>query len=241
MRSPLPDPGIDRWSGLRRQARLAVLATLTLGVAACAPRTAVTSVRAQDYAQQPKRIYVIAASGMGWGPAFAPTFRAKFRDILRGCGATAAFEDVTGLELDRRPAEARVAAFKPDAVLTIASAGGVVEVGGSRLSIDYNTTLSDVGQNRAVWRAKFAFSRGSSAISLAERGAVFAIELSNKLKSDGLLTGCLPIPLDSNGRLDASAIPKPRPDDITPSLAVTRPTISGKPTLKDLQDLLPTN
>lgn len=179
--------------------------------------------------------------GNGLRPAFAPTFRAKFRDILRGCGATAAFEDVTGLELDRRPAEARVAAFKPDAVLTIASTGGVVEVGGSRLSIDYNTTLSDVGQNRAVWRAKFAFSRGSSAISLAERGAVFAIELSNKLKSDGLLTGCLPIPLDSNGRLDASAIPKPRPDDITPSLAVTRPTISGKPTLKDLQDLLPTN
>ncbi|WER48670.1 hypothetical protein CupriaWKF_28310 [Cupriavidus sp. WKF15] len=221
--------------------RLAALATLMLGLAACAPRTAVTSVRAQDYAQQPRRIYVIAASGVGWGPGFAPTFRAKFRDILRGCSATAAFEDVTGLELDRGPAIARAAAFQPDAVLTIVSGGGVVQVGGDRLSIEYNTTLADVTQNRAVWRAKFAFGRGSATIPLAERGAVFAIELTNKLKADGLLAGCSPIPLDRSGRLDASAIPKPRPDDITPARAVTPATISGKPTLKDLQDLLPTN
>lgn len=223
----------------RSSARLAVLAALALGAAACAPQAKVSSIRAQDYAQHPKRIYVISAQGMGWGAEFAPTFRAKFQDIVRNCGAVATFEDVTGLELDHRAATEKAAAFHADAVLTIVNAGGVVNASGGRMVMDYNTTMADIAQNRAVWRAKFSFSRGSIAIPLTERGAVFAVELTNRLKTDGLLAGCSPIQLDSGGRLDASAIPKPRPDDLAPSRGAATASTSRKPTLKDLQDLLP--
>ncbi len=226
---------------MKRGARLAMLATVAMAMAACAPKTTMTSVRAQDYTRHPQRIYVMAAAGMGWGPEFTTAFRTKFQDIARSCNAVAAFEEITGLELDQRRPVEQVAAFRADAILSIAQGGGVVDTSGRRLSITYNTTLGDIAQNRSVWRAKFAFSRGSIAIPLAERGAVFAVELTNGLKQDGVLAGCAPIQMDSSGRLDASAMPKPRPDSAIP--APNRYTVSGqptgKPTLKDLEDLLP--
>lgn len=226
---------------MKRTARLAMLAAVALTMVACAPRTVMTSVRAQDYVKHPQRIYVMAVADMGWGSEFTAAFRTKLQDIVRNCNATAAFEEITGLELDQRRPFDKAVAFRADSVLSIAQGGGVVDTSGRRLSIVYNTTLGDISQNRAVWRAKFTFSRGSIAIPLAERGAVFAVELTNGLKMDGILAGCAPIQLDGGRRLDASAIPKPLPDGaITPSNRYAGPgQLSQKPTLKDLEDLLP--
>ncbi|RLK45630.1 hypothetical protein [Cupriavidus plantarum] len=220
--------------------RLVLVAIMAACLSACAGRTAVNSNRALDYTGHPTRIYVMTAAGMGWGSEFSATFRAKFRDIARSCGAVATFDEVTGLELEQYSGD-RVSAFGADAVLTVAQSGGVIDGYGNRLSIGYNAALYDVSQRRPVWRAIFAFRRGSAAIPLTERGAVYAVDLTNSLKKDGLLKGCSQIALGPNGRLEPGAIPTARPNEPLPgperySGPSTNP---NKRTLKDLQDLLP--
>lgn len=239
MRSKVPDRVRGQMHGMRRCVPMVFLAAAVMTLAACAPRTTVTSVRAQDYAGRPQRIFVISPAGMGWGPDFSTAFRAKFQDIVRACNATAAFDELSGLELDRNHSINKAAAFRADTVLSIAAGGGVVDSNGFRLSIVYNTTLGDLAQDRAVWRAKMSFARGSALISLAERGAVFAIELTNGLKKDGILTGCAPIQLEGGARLDASAIPKAPPAGLALPDRNVRTETTAKPSLRDLQDLLP--
>ncbi|AQV98303.1 hypothetical protein BJN34_31005 [Cupriavidus necator] len=225
-----------------RMARPSMSAVLALALGACAAPTAVTTNRALDYDGRPTRLYVIAGAGMGWGPDFSGAFRAKFREIAGRCGATTGFEEISGLELDQNGPAARAAAFGADTILTITHAGGVISGStGNRLSISYGATLSDVSQHRAVWRGNFAFNRGGTVIPIEERGSVLAIDITNGLKKDGILPGCSQIALGQGGRLDPSAVAKPRPQDAKLPTQSARPSgaAPGTPSLKDLQGLLP--
>lgn len=177
-------------------------------LAGCAPATVKQTNRASDYTAKPQRLYVIAGSGMGWGKEFVDAFQQRFEMLARQCGTAVSFEEVSGLELDDHGIVARTQQFRADTLLFIAHGGGVIMMGGgNRISIRYMATMRDVAQRRNVWRGSFDFGRGGTAIPLAERGAVFAIDLSNSLKEDGLLQGpeCKPVELASGHRLMESS------------------------------------
>ncbi|MBN3723838.1 hypothetical protein [Burkholderia sp. Ac-20379] len=158
--------------------------------------------RASDYVAKPGRIYVLATADMGWAPEFTQGFRQEFQKVARECGSVAGFGDVSGLELNQNSPLEKATAFHPDTLLSISQGGGVVTMGtDNRLSIDYDATLTDWELKRPVWRGKFRFARGSVAISLEERGAVFAVDLTNGLKRDGLLQGCSEIRLQHGNRI----------------------------------------
>ena len=78
--------------------------------------------------------------------------------------------------------------------------------GGNRISIHYLATLGAMQGHRPVWRGSFDFGRGGTVIPLAERGAVFAVDLTNGLIRDHMLPGCREIAL---GRAAGSKVPAP--------------------------------
>ncbi|WP_342050453.1 MULTISPECIES: energy transducer TonB [unclassified Cupriavidus] len=239
----------------------AAVALIVTTLAGCAPATVKQTNRATDYTGTPKRLFVIAGKGMGWGPEFSDAFQQKFSEIGSQCGIVTTFEEVSGLELDlERTIANRATQFNADTVLFIAQGGGVVMMpAGNRVSIHYSATLRDIAQRRAVWRGGFEFGRGGTVITLAERGAVFAIDLSNSLKDDALMQGadCRSVPLGRGERLEQatgdapSATPaatsspvvhRPRPVPATappappaPPAPATAPTVS----LQELGGLLP--
>jgi len=249
---------------IRRAATAAtVAAALLLG--GCAPATVGVSTRATDYSGKPTRLYVVGMTGMGWDSDFSQAFAAKFREVAGQCGVAAAYDELSGLELDPNAINGRMRAFHADALLTISSGGGVLSAYGQRLSIRYASTLTDVRLRRPVWKGQYTFSRGSTAIPIEERAAVFAIDLTNNLKKDGFLNGCAPIALGQNGRLDPAAVPvivhgapirPPVAADGAGAAVVAHgpaagqaanqaanpaaaPGVPGGATLRDLQDLLP--
>lgn len=222
------------------------LGAIIVTTAGCAPATVKQTNRAQDYVGKPGRMYVITGSGMGWGKEFVDGFHQKFEEIGRQCGTTVAFEQVSGLELDDRNTVMRASQFRADTVLFIEHGGGVIMMpGGNRISIRYVTTLKDLAQRRNVWRGSFEFGRGGTVIPLSERGAVFAIDLSNSLKEDGLLRGqdCRTEELARGYRLDDNQRSVPVPAAPQPVSAPTLPpapqaATSGAVTLQALDGLL---
>ncbi|WP_420992364.1 hypothetical protein ACKI2N_030320 [Cupriavidus sp. 30B13] len=214
--------------------------------------------RATDYTGKPARMYVVGLTGMGWDNDFSLAFAAKFHEVAKQCGVESTYDELSGLELDPNAITARMRAFQADTLLTISNGGGVVSAYGQRLSIRYASTLTDVRLRRPVWKGQYNFSRGATAIPLEERAAVFAIDITNSLKHDGFLSGCAPIALGQNGRLDPASVPAIahgapiRPAAAggaapAPAPAGTQAAHAGAPmpggpggaTLQDLQDLLP--
>ncbi|MHA7682972.1 hypothetical protein [Cupriavidus sp. PET2-C1] len=233
----------------------AALAVASMLLGGCAPTTVGVTSRASDYTGKPTRMYVLGTTGMGWNSDFSAAFAAKFREVTRQCGVESAYDEISGLELDSTALTGRMRTFAADTVLTIANGGGVVNASGGRLSINYGTTLTDVRQNRAVWKGKYTFSRGGTLIPIEERAAVLAIDITNSLKKDGFLTGCAQIALGQNGRLDPAAVPHAaagggtgngpagRTNTISPARPAPPVSAPAGPataaTLRDLQDLLP--
>jgi hypothetical protein len=51
----------------------------------------------------------------------------------------------------------------------------------------------DAASAKIGWRARTDFYRGGTAIPAAERGATLAVDITNKMKEDGLLGTCAPV------------------------------------------------
>ncbi|MGO4307148.1 hypothetical protein [Cupriavidus sp. RAF12] len=220
-----------------------LLAALTLG--ACSMRTRVNSSRAPEYEQRPTRIYVVTGAQMGYGRPFATAFRAKFQELASQCGVEAQFESPADPALDQAGQLARASANRANAVLRITGAAGSA----TQSRVVFGATLDDVRSSRNAWRGSFTFERGHPDVSLAERGMVFAADVSNSLKKDGILAGCSMVSVGRDGRIDptiasvqrtpAAAAASPAGTARVANLPPGTPVSPGGTTLRDLQDLLP--
>ena len=175
---------------------------LAVGVAAAwlagcaAPPSRIQTSKAEGYSKQPKRMFVLSTAGNDWGNEFANSFESRITAIGTACGTTVQVSRINPLELDENVHANRMKAFNPDAILTVRNNGGTKSAYGALIDVIYDLSLRDVQANKLVWRANVRFVRGATLRSLTERGETLAIEITNKLKQEGLLAGCpvLPIP-----------------------------------------------
>lgn len=170
--------------------RFAVVAALLLLVSACVNPTKITSNKAPGYSKELKRLFVITDIGAEYGAVYADTFGSKLQAIAKDCGVELEISRVVPLELDSSKHVTRMKAFNPDAVLHIRRNGGTKDQYGNLFHVIYDSRLIDMPGNKAVWRSSTGFWRGGTAIPIAERGEALAVDLTNKMKQDGLLGAC---------------------------------------------------
>jgi hypothetical protein len=170
-----------------------LLALVALLLVACAPATKMVSNKAGNWQSQPKRLFVVTDVGSDFGDEYYKSFEEKTTSILRDCGVTAGFSRITELELDRDIHVNRVKAFGADTVLTVRRNGGTRSQN-ALFHVIYDVVLMDAPSGKIGWRARTDFYRGGTAVfTPAERGASLAIDITNKMKDDGLLGTCAPI------------------------------------------------
>ena len=104
------------------------------------------------------------------------------------CGVSVLTSKISALELDDAPRLAAMKSFAPDALLAIRRSGGTTS-GGGIINVRYDLRLADPVTNKVVWRADASVVRGAY-LPMAQRGETVAIEISNKMKTDGLYGNC---------------------------------------------------
>jgi hypothetical protein len=177
---------------------LVIAAALCAG---CATRPSIVeSNRAQDWTGQIRRAYVQVTSMREWGPPFNDAFEKQINQVLSQCGVTSKIVRRNALDLEnpeQRTADVRQ--FGADSVLAIWPTGGGQNVNGTPVNRIFAAQLT-VPPARPVWRAHFTVFRGGTAVeTLAQRGEAFAIELTNRMKQEGLLAPCPQLPVPKHG------------------------------------------
>jgi len=171
------------------KARHAAIIVLSFVIGACAPATRVQSNKAQDYTSEPKRVFVLTDVGSDFGDEYAQAFQERLVGIARDCGAVIEVSRINPLELDNSARTARMKDFNPDVVLSIFRAGGTRNQSGL-FHVIYDVRLQDVQSKKMVWRANFNFYRGGGLIPVADRGRALAVDITNKMKEDGIVRSC---------------------------------------------------
>ena len=170
--------------------RFATVAALLLLVSACVNPTKITSNKAPGYSKELKRLFVMTDIGTEFGAAYGDSFARRMQVIAKDCGADLEISWVVPLELDSSRHVTKMKAFSPDAVLHIRRNGGTKDQYGNLFHVIYDSRLIDMPINKAVWRSSTGFWRGGTAIPIAERGEALAVDLTNKMKQDGLFGAC---------------------------------------------------
>jgi hypothetical protein len=166
------------------------LVTVVALLASCAAPSRIESNKAANYTTEPKRLFVLTAMHPEWGPNFAVAFEQRLGEVLSACGVTTQFGRIGALDLDEKAKVEQMRRFGPDAVLTMRRNGGTKDQYGTLLNGVFDSRLSEVKSGATVWRASSTVVRGALVTDVGERGAVFAVELSNKLKQDGIFRSC---------------------------------------------------
>jgi len=157
-------------------------------VCACAAPAQIASNKARDYDKQPQRLFVMTDIGSEWGNQYYNAFKAKTIALLSECGAAVEMSRINGLELDEGVHLRRARAFKSDAVLNIRMKSGTKNQSGMYIAVDYDARMTDVEAKKVVWRSSTHFTRGLT--GFAERGEQLAIDVTNKMKQDGIFRSC---------------------------------------------------
>lgn len=166
-------------------------------VAGCAAPTRIASNKASTYTTTPSRIFIITDIGSEWGAEYANAFEQKFSDISKACGVSIRLSKISSLELDDTARQASMKSFEPDALLAIRRNGGTIS-GATVINMRYDLRLADPVSNKVVWRADASVVRGAY-LPMAQRGETVAIEISNKMKADGLYGNCAPVAIPGPG------------------------------------------
>jgi hypothetical protein len=180
----------ERMSGVCRAGvrPLSALSLLCL-VVGCASTTDIKTNKAKDYATEPKRIFVTPAFGNEFYDQLR--FNSTFLKAISDCGAVAEIVPVNPLALDDKKQAAAIQKFNPDAIMSIAGAGFQTKTTGSGFlgsttvsQINYNIELFDVASKRTVWKATVILKPHQ------KPGDAFAIDLTNRMKADGIFQSC---------------------------------------------------
>ena len=171
--------------------RLVLLGAVFLLLVGCVQPTKIQSVMAAGYAGEPKRIFVVTDVGNEYGAEFSGAFEERLIAIARQCGAQLQVSRMSNLELDTSVHKARMKEFGPDVLLSMRRNGGTrMGAGGPVVHAIYDARLFDANTQKPLWRANLNFYRGGTLIAIKERGEALAIELTNQMKSDGILKSC---------------------------------------------------
>jgi hypothetical protein len=151
------------------------------------------------YAGGPQRLFVIETLGGGYNLP-ASGLEGRLREILVSCGTTpeiltlpARERNTLALDEDddspyRDAASARIRAFQPDTVLTIAQSSQR-ERGLNVTQANYRLSLFDVASKKTVWKARIALRVGAG----WQGNEALANAVVNQLADDGILRGCPPL------------------------------------------------
>lgn len=173
---------------------LAIHLLLSIALFGCAaPTTKIAYSKAETYATEPKRVFVISEVGSEFGKDFGASFEKRFADIAKDCGAATEVSRRVSLELDSNIHTNKMKAFRPDTLLTIYRNGGTKDPYGGLILVIYDVQLKDVQSNKTVWRAEVNFSRGAGPLTgqnIAERGQTLAVDVTNKMKESGIFRSC---------------------------------------------------
>jgi hypothetical protein len=146
------------------------------------------SNKAAGYTKEPQRVFVITDIGTEWGNDYYNAFKGKFTALVSQCGATAQVSRISNLELDENVHLRRAKAFNADTLLTIRRNGGTKNQYGTIINVDYDSRLRDLQSNKIVWRSSAHFIRGLTPIH--DRGEQLAIDITNRMKQDGIFASC---------------------------------------------------
>jgi hypothetical protein len=157
--------------------------------AACAAPSRIVSNKSAEYTQEPMRVFVVTDIGTEWGADFFNAFKSRLVPIVAECGGTVEVSRISAVELDETVHVRRAVAFKADSILSIRRNGGTKDQYGGILDVTYDSRLVDMKSNKVVWRSSTRFVR-AGLVPIAERGQTLAVELTNKMKTDGLWHSC---------------------------------------------------
>jgi len=157
----------------------------------CGTQSHIISNKDQTFNRPIERIYVISDVGLEFTPEFGKAFGSKLKTILKDCRIEIELRTRSRLALDAdNTYRAEMKEFNADSVLMVYHAGGV----GSAAFISamtYDVRFVDLSANRMVYRSLATFQReGVLWKSMEQQGFTFAIDLTNKMKEDRLITGC---------------------------------------------------
>lgn len=167
--------------------------------------TKATSNKSPDYTAQPKKVYaLIAIDAMIQAPAFpdlgkryTDAFTQRMTEILHDCSVEFAASTVTG-GLDSAEAKTAIQEFNPDSLLLVKLAS-YKKVGFELTGATYDASILDSASRKMVWRANLEFSLSMVQYNaglttphnfLTIRGGDLAVDLTNQMKKDGILTTC---------------------------------------------------
>jgi hypothetical protein len=159
---------------------------LALLISACSPDRKVVTNKAAGFDRQIKRLYIVDFSDGEYGDEFNSAFHNGLVDAAKSCGAAAELAAAGPLDLIDRGQEALKSGA--DSLLTIRR-GNVLGSGVGYAQV-YDVQLIDLASNRTVWRANADARSGTIFVPATERGRTLAIDLTNNMKSDGILRGC---------------------------------------------------
>jgi hypothetical protein len=159
---------------------------LALLISACSPDRKVVTNKAAGFDREIKRLYIVDFSGGEYGEEFNNAFHSGLVDVAKNCGATAELVAPGPLDLIDRGQEALKSGA--DSLLAIRR-GNVLGPGAGYVPI-YDVQLIDLASKRTVWRANANARSGTIFVPATERGRTLAIDLTNNMKSDGILRGC---------------------------------------------------
>ena len=180
-----------------RMLRAYIAVCLLSIVAACAPETKITTNKMPDYVGNPKRLFVFSRIEGDFGDEFTPTFNDMFVKIAKECGADAELVTTLPESSDNQDSMAKMKAFNPDTVLSITRGAGLatrpdmLTPSSVTVARTYNLQLIELPSQKTVWRANAVFRRGSGLVKGSDRGQTLAIEITDRMKSDGIFRSCL--------------------------------------------------
>lgn len=165
------------------------LASILVAGTGCVTSTKVASLKAADFSGEPKNIFIITNAGTEYGDEFYDGLKDRLTEIFSECGASSGFSRMPLLELDGSVHVRRAIEFNADYILSVRRNGGTQSDIGL-FHVIYDVSLYDQKRRKIVWKARTDFYRGGLIIPARERGGALAIDLTNKMKEDGIFSAC---------------------------------------------------